>query len=100
RRFILKKGRDLSKDQSYFLFEMTQKQLARAVFPLGEMTKPQVREVARSLGLDTADKPESQEICFVPDGDYAKFVEDYARNEMGAAEVGNALVGGDIATSD
>ncbi len=100
RRFILKKGRDLSKDQSYFLFEMTQKQLARAVFPLGEMTKPEVREVARGLGLNTAEKPESQEICFVPDGDYAKFVEDYARNEMGAAEVGNALAAGEIATSD
>ena len=100
RRFILKKGRDLSKDQSYFLFEMTQKQLARAVFPLGDMTKPQVREVARRLGLDTADKPESQEICFVPDGDYAKFVEDYARNEMGRAEVENALEVGDITTSD
>jgi tRNA-specific 2-thiouridylase len=100
RRFILKKGRDLSKDQSYFLFEMTQKQLARAVFPLGDMTKPEVREVARSLGLDTAEKPESQEICFVPDGNYAKFVEDYARNEMVAPEIGNALEGGEIATSD
>src|SRR6185295_2619442 len=98
-RFILKKGRDLSKDQSYFLFEMTQKQLARAVFPLGEMTKPQVRELARTLGLDTAEKAESQEICFVPDGDYAKFVEDYARNEMVAPEAGSALEGGEIATS-
>src|SRR5207253_1585583 len=66
-RFVLKKGRDLSKDQSYFLFEMTQKQLARAVFPLGDVTKIEVREIARSLGLDTAEKPESQEICFVPD---------------------------------
>ena len=100
RRFILKKGRDLSKDQSYFLFEMTQKQLARAVFPLGEMTKPEVREVARGLGLDTADKAESQEICFVPDGDYARFVEDYARNEMGGAAARIALEGGEIATTD
>jgi len=81
-RYILRKGRDLSKDQSYFLFEMTQRQLARASFPLGEMTKSEVREVARSLGLDTAEKAESQEICFVPDGDYARFVEDYARFEM------------------
>lgn len=81
-RYILRKGRDLTKDQSYFLFEMTQKQLARASFPLGEMTKSEVREVARSLGLDTAEKAESQEICFVPDGDYARFVEDYARFEM------------------
>ena len=100
RRFILKKGRDLSKDQSYFLFEMTQKQLARAIFPLGELTKPEVREVARGLGLETAEKAESQEICFVPDGDYAKFVEDYAHNEMGVADSRNALEGGEIATSD
>ena len=82
-RFMLKKGRDPSKDQSYFLFEMTQKQLERAVFPLGEMTKSEVREIARDLGLETASKPESQEICFVPDGDYARFVENYARYEMG-----------------
>src|ERR1044071_1186603 len=81
-RYILRKGRDLSKDQSYFLFEMTQKQLAAAVFPLGEMTKAEVREVARRVGLETAEKPESQEICFVPDGNYARFVEDYARDEM------------------
>jgi len=77
-RYILRKGLDLSKDQSYFLFEMTQKQLGRASFPLGEMTKSEVRASARRLGLETADKPESQEICFVPDGDYARFVEDYA----------------------
>jgi len=82
-RFMLKKGRDASKDQSYFLFEMTQKQLGRAVFPLGEMTKAEVREIARSVGLETAAKPESQEICFVPDGDYARFVENYARYQMG-----------------
>ena len=81
-RFMLKKGRDLSKDQSYFLFEMTQKQLERAMFPLGEMTKSEGREVARTVGLETADKPESQEICFVPDGDYARFVDNYARYEM------------------
>jgi tRNA-specific 2-thiouridylase len=83
-RFLLKKGKDATKDQSYFLFELTQKQLSRAVFPLGEMSKPEVREVARKIGLSTADKPESQEICFVPDGNYARFVEDYASaNEMG-----------------
>jgi tRNA-specific 2-thiouridylase len=82
-RYILRKGRDLSKDQSYFLFEMTQRQLARARFPLGDMTKAEVREAARQLGLYVAEKPESQEICFIPDGDYARFVEDYARGEMG-----------------
>jgi tRNA-specific 2-thiouridylase len=95
-RFMLKKGRDLSKDQSYFLFEMTQKQLERAVFPLGEMTKPEVREIARNIGLETAGKPESQEICFVPDGDYARFVENYATYEMG--EPGAAS--GEIKTAD
>ncbi|MEK6406024.1 MAG: tRNA 2-thiouridine(34) synthase MnmA [Acidobacteriota bacterium] len=95
-RFVLKKGRDLSKDQSYFLFEMTQKQLARAVFPLGDITKSEVREIARSIGLETAEKPESQEICFVPDGDYARFVENYARYEMGEPSV----PAGEIKTAD
>jgi tRNA-specific 2-thiouridylase len=95
-RFVLKKGRDLSKDQSYFLFEMTQKQLAHAVFPLGDLCKSEVREIARGLGLETAEKPESQEICFVPDGDYARFVENYARYEMGEGPI----AGGDITTAD
>jgi tRNA-specific 2-thiouridylase len=95
-RFRLKKGRDLSKDQSYFLFEMTQKQLERAVFPLGDLTKSQVREIAQRLGLNTAAKPESQEICFVPDGDYARFVESYAKYEMGAS----AAPAGEIKNSD
>ncbi len=96
KRFMLKKGCDTSKDQSYFLFEMTQKQLERAVFPLGEMTKSEVREIARGVGLETAGKPESQEICFVPDGDYARFVENYARYEMGAP----SGAAGEITTED
>ncbi len=66
---------DREKDQSYFLFSLDQEQLRAASFPIGEMTKHQVRERARQLGLGTAEKPESQEICFVPDGDYAKVVE-------------------------
>jgi tRNA-specific 2-thiouridylase len=99
-RYMLKKGKDLSKDQSYFLFEMTQKQLARARFPLGELTKAEVRQVARSLGLETAEKPESQEICFVPDGDYARFVEDYARHEMGERAGEGSLASGEIATTE
>lgn len=96
-RYILKKGRDQSKDQSYFLFEMTQKQLKRAVFPLGDLAKTDVRRVAREMGLNTADKAESQEICFVPDGDYARFVERYARFEMGrnaSAETGEIVTAG------
>ena len=66
---------DREKDQSYFLFPLSQEQLRRASFPIGELSKHQVRERARALGLATAEKPESQEICFVPDGDYAKVVE-------------------------
>jgi tRNA-specific 2-thiouridylase len=61
---------DADKDQSYFLYGLRQDQLARTMFPLGELTKPQVRDVARRHGLATAEKPESQEICFVPGGDY------------------------------
>jgi len=63
------------KDQSYFLFPLSQEQLRGASFPIGEMSKQEVRERARSLGLRTAEKPESQEICFVPDGNYADIVE-------------------------
>lgn len=69
-RWRLLKGRDPDKDQSYFLYGMRQDQLAHTRFPLGELTKPEVRDVARGLGLATAEKPESQEICFVPSGDY------------------------------
>ena len=74
-RVRLRRGADPDKDQSYFLFSLTQEQLARAVFPVGGLTKVDVRAHARSLGLRVADKPDSQEICFVPDGDYASFVE-------------------------
>jgi tRNA-specific 2-thiouridylase len=66
----LLRARDADKDQTYFLYGLRQDQLAHARFPLGDLTKPEVRAVARSLGLATADKPESQEICFVPGGDY------------------------------
>jgi tRNA-uridine 2-sulfurtransferase len=69
------RGRDRDKDQSYFLFSLTQRQLARASFPVGEMSKAEVRAVARRKQLPVADKPDSQEICFVPDGNYADFVE-------------------------
>ena len=74
-RWLLKRSVDRDKDQSYFLFSLTQDQLARAVFPVGPLTKPQVREYARRLNLDVASKPDSQEICFIPDHDYAAFVE-------------------------
>jgi tRNA-specific 2-thiouridylase len=74
-RYLLKRGRDPRKDQSYFLFSLRQDQLARALFPLGEMTKSDTREVARHCRLKTADKEESMEICFVPDKDYGKFLQ-------------------------
>lgn len=74
-RFHLLRACDTAKDQSYFLFSLTQAELARTLFPLGRITKAEVRARARQLGLANADKRESQEICFVPDGDYAGFVE-------------------------
>jgi tRNA-specific 2-thiouridylase len=74
-RYRLLKGRDGRKDQSYFLFGLSQAQLAAALFPVGDLEKAEVRRLARERGLPTADKAESQEICFVPDGDYAGFVE-------------------------
>jgi tRNA-specific 2-thiouridylase len=77
-RWLLLRGRDRNKDQSYFLFGMTQEQLSKTVFPLGELTKPEVREIARRAGLSTSEKAESQEICFVEGRSYADFVEEYA----------------------
>jgi tRNA-specific 2-thiouridylase len=77
-RWSLLRGVDPAKDQSYFLFSLTQAQLARARFPLGEMQKARVRDVARACGLNVADKPDSQEICFVPGNDYAAVVEQRA----------------------
>src|SRR6186713_1138510 len=74
-RVLLKRGKDLRKDQSYFLFSLRQDQLARALFPLGEKTKRDTREVARHCNLKTADKEESMEICFVPDNDYGGFLQ-------------------------
>ena len=73
-RFQLKRGVDAAKDQSYFLFTLTQDQLAHAMFPVGDLDKAQVRDHARALGLPVADKHDSHEICFVPDGDQAAFV--------------------------
>jgi len=84
-RWLLKRPTDRTKDQTYFLFGLTQEQLSRTLFPLGEMTKPQVRELAHMYGLALAEKPDSQEICFVPGGDYKKFLDAYL------AEQGEAL---------
>ena len=95
-RWILKRPADHSKDQTYFLFGLTQEQLSRTLFPLGEMTKPQVRELAHKHGLAIAEKPDSQEICFVPGGDYKRFIDAYL------AEQGESLpdTAGELVTTD
>jgi tRNA-specific 2-thiouridylase len=95
-RWLLRRPADVAKDQTYFLFGLTQEQLSRTQFPLGEMTKPEVRELARQHGLALAEKPDSQEICFVPGGDYKKFLDAYL------AEKGEALpdTAGELVTSD
>jgi len=83
-RWELLRARDDSKDQSYFLWGLTQDQLSRSEFPLGELTKEEVRAAARRVNLPVADKPESMELCFVPNGDYVQFIEAYSR-ERGSA---------------
>ena len=83
-RYVLRRGVDATKDQSYFLFSLTQEQLARAVFPVGDRPKEAVREYARRRNLPVADKPDSQEICFIPDHDYAKFVTAHLPTAAGA----------------
>jgi tRNA-specific 2-thiouridylase len=86
-RWRLMRGRDPRKDQSYFLFGLTQAQLARAIFPLAEMTKEEVRALARERGLAVADKDDSQEICFVPGNDYAAVVERMAPGAVLPGEI-------------
>ena len=96
RRWLLRRASDPSKDQTYFLFGLTQEQLSRTLFPLGEMSKPQVRELARQHGLALAEKPDSQEICFVPGGDYKNFLDAYL-NERGESFPDTA---GDLVTTN
>src|SRR5947199_4898907 len=95
-RWLLKRATDRSKDQTYFLFGLTQEQLGRTLFPLGGMTKPEVRELARGYGLALAEKPDSQEICFVPGGDYKNFLDAYLE------EQGESLpdTAGELVTTD
>jgi tRNA-uridine 2-sulfurtransferase len=95
-RWILKRPADHTKDQTYFLFGLTQEQLSRTLFPLGDMNKPQVRELAHKHGLAIAEKPDSQEICFVPGGDYKRFIDAYL------AEKGESLpdTAGELVTTD
>jgi tRNA-uridine 2-sulfurtransferase len=95
-RYQLLRARDKSKDQSYFLWGLTQEQLSRSEFPLGELTKEEVRARARSVQLPVAEKPESMELCFVPNGNYVQFIHAYSR------EAGNPLNSqeGDIISED
>jgi tRNA-uridine 2-sulfurtransferase len=86
-RYQLLRAVDSSKDQTYFLFGLTQQQLSRTLFPLGELTKPEVRELAQSMGLAVAAKGDSQEICFVPNGDYAAFMNAYLKESGVEPEV-------------
>ena len=78
-RYILKKSPFLAKDQSYVLYSLTQEQLAHTIFPLGLMSKDEVRKIAEENGFINARKHDSQDICFVPDGDYVKFIENYTK---------------------
>src|SRR5215213_1902877 len=94
-RFVLQRGLDPSKDQSYFLFTLTQAQLSHAMFPVGGLDKPAVRAIARELGLAVSDKPDSHEICFVADGDHAAFLESHGapRTPGAIRDVSGRVVG-------
>src|SRR5689334_13114856 len=90
-RWLLLRAVNRAKDQSYFLFELTQEQLRYAMFPLGEMTKQEVRDIAEAAVLPTAHKPESQEICFIADGNYSRFIERYLDEDREALRSENDL---------
>lgn len=81
-KFLLKKGKDTRKDQSYFLCQLTQEQLKRTLFPLGNLTKVKVKLIAQEMGLPTTTRPESQEICFVTDNDHAAFLRDNMQEKI------------------
>jgi tRNA-uridine 2-sulfurtransferase len=95
-RWELLRARDESKDQSYFLWGLTQDQLSHSEFPLGDLTKEEVRSVARRVNLPVAEKPESMELCFVPSGNYVKFIHAYASDQ----NISRSSAGGDIVTED
>lgn len=95
-RWELRRAADATKDQTYFLFGLTQAQLARTLFPLGGMVKSEVRELAKELELPVADKGDSQEICFVPNGDYKAFIEAYCKEQ----EIPLADMSGQIVTTE
>ena len=95
-RYTLKQGTDGRKDQSYMLYKLTQEQLARTILPLGRLTKAEVRDIARKAGLNVAEKEESQEICFVTEGSYTDYIEEFSDKDLTVAgnfvdEAGNVL---------
>lgn len=95
-RFILKKATDESKDQSYVLYSLTQHQLSHLLLPLGNLSKPQIRSLAEEKGLVNANRPDSQDICFVPDGDYAAFIEetdDFASEKGNYVDINGNVLG-------
>ena len=85
-RYLLKRATDRSKDQTYVLYSLTQYQLAHTLFPLGTLTKSEVRSIAENAGLVNSNKPDSQDICFVPDGDYASFIKEFTGKD---SEIGD-----------
>jgi tRNA-specific 2-thiouridylase len=95
-RWLLRRGADPARDQTYFLWGLTQEQLAHTLFPLGEYRKSEVREMARQMGLPVAEKSDSQEICFVPNGDYAAFIDAWFREQGVARDAAR----GDIVSTD
>ncbi len=87
-RWMLKRSRDFGKDQSYVLYSMTQDQLAHTLFPVGDLNKDEIRKIAEENSLINADKPDSQDICFIPDGDYGKFI----TNNVGEQKKGDIVL--------
>ena len=85
--YLLKKAKDLKKDQSYFLYRLDQNQLKHIIFPLGNITKPKVRSIAAKLGLNVAEKKDSQEICFLPDGEYRNLIQAKGKNSIKPGEL-------------
>lgn len=85
-RYLLYRPQDVNKDQTYMLYKLSQNELSRILMPLSALSKEQVREKARQLGLDVADRPDSQDICFIPDGDYAAFIERYTGKVYGEGD--------------
>ncbi len=86
-KYLLKKAKDITKDQSYFLYNLTQEQLSKTIFPLGQLTKKEVRDIAKEIGLQVASKPDSQEICFIQNNDYKGFLKQNSRNKSIPGEI-------------